>query len=245
MSEPIRTIAGNIHSVESFGAVDGPGVRFVVFFQGCPLRCLYCHNPDSWKFSEGESKTAGELIDQILDYRNFIQKGGVTLSGGEPLAQPEFCQALLTLCRHYGLHTAIDTSGVIPLQQSKIAIDVADMLLLDMKDIDAKDCKTLTGQSNQNTIETLNYCESVQKPVWIRHVCVPNYTLKQEKLQRLAQFLKNYQCVTKVELIPFHQMGIYKWDYVDVAYQLANIPAPTVQEMEQAKELLLSYHLPV
>lgn len=245
MEQNLREVKGRIHSIESFGAVDGPGVRFVVFFQGCPLRCLFCHNPDSWNFAEGEEKTAGQMVDQIMDYRSFIAKGGVTLSGGEPTAQPEFCHAILTLCKQQGLHTAIDTSGGVPLSVSKPCIDAADMLLLDIKDLAPEGCLELTGRSNENALEILNYCESVNKPIWVRHVCVPGYTLKTEKLEKLADFLKGYSCVEKVELIPFHQMGSYKWDYVDTPYRLNDTPVPTQEEMKAAKEIFVSRGLQV
>ena len=233
----LRQVSGRIHSTESFGAVDGPGVRFVVFLQGCTLRCWYCHNPDSCKFGEGELITAGALFDQIIDYRSFIEKGGVTLSGGDPLAQPQFCFALISLCKQAGLHTAIDTSGYLPLEQTEKTIDLADMLLLDLKELDPQDCRQLTGQTNENTLATLDYCEKTGKPVWIRHVCVPGYTLTPQKLERLAAFLKSYTCVEKVELIPFHQMGSYKWDYIAQTYQLKDTPVPTSQEMQTAKQI--------
>lgn len=240
----LEQVAGRIHSTDSFGAVDGPGIRFVVFLQGCPLRCLYCHNPDSWNFKEGTLRTAGDLMDEILDYKSFIQKGGVTLSGGEPLMQPEFTYALLTLCKQNGLHTAVDTSGAIPLTRTKSCIDAASMLLLDIKDIDSIDCQTLTGQSNEHAKQTLLYCEQTKKDVWIRHVCVPEYTLKEEKLHRLGEYLRSFQCIKRVELIPFHQMGMYKWDYLDgVTYQLKDLQAPSQSEMEQAKEIIRSYGL--
>lgn len=239
----LRSVSGRIHSIESFGAVDGPGVRFIVFFQGCPLRCLFCHNPDSWSFTEGKETTAGAMIDQIVDYRSFIQKGGVTLSGGEPLAQPAFCQALLALCKAEGLHTAVDTSGGVPLATAKPAIDEADMLLLDIKDFNSDDCKTLTGKTNENALSILNYCEENGKPIWIRHVCVPGYTLIPEKLERLAEYLSHYTCVQKVELIPFHQMGMYKWDFVDAEYQLKDTPVPTEAEMEVAREIFRKHGL--
>ncbi len=237
MEANLRAVKGRIHSTESFGAVDGPGVRFIVFTQGCPLRCLYCHNPDSWKFSEGQETTAGALIDEILSYKSFIAKGGVTLSGGDPLAQPEFTYALLSLCKENGLHTAIDTSGAIPLERCQKAVDAADMLLLDIKEIDSDDCEKLTGQGNENARRLLDYCENVGKPVWIRHVCLPGYTLKEEKLERLADYLKDYHCVEQVELIPFHQMGMYKWDYVDEPYLLKDAESPAKEEMAQARAI--------
>lgn len=243
MSINYREVKGRIHSIESFGAVDGPGVRFIVFFQGCPLRCLFCHNPDSWSFTDGEEKTAGEMIDQIIGYRSFIQKGGVTLSGGEPMAQPEFCKAILTLCKQEGLHTAVDTSGGVPLKIAKDVIDTADMLLLDIKDYNDEDCITLTGKSNKNALDILNYCEETNKRIWVRHVCVPEYTLVEEKLEKLAEFLSKYKCIEKVELIPFHQMGMYKWDFVDTEYQLTDIEVPSNDSMAKAKEIFTKHGL--
>lgn len=243
MSINYREVKGRIHSIESFGAVDGPGVRFIVFFQGCPLRCLFCHNPDSWSFTDGEEKTAGEMIDQIVSYRSFIQKGGVTLSGGEPMAQPEFCKAILTLCKQEGLHTAVDTSGGVPLSIAKDVIDTADMLLLDIKDYSDDDCVKLTGKSNKNALEILNYCEETNKRIWVRHVCVPEYTLVEEKLEKLAEFLSKFKCVEKVELIPFHQMGMYKWDFVDTEYQLKDVEVPSNDMMDKAKEIFTKHGL--
>lgn len=239
----LRESTGYLHSVESFGAVDGPGVRFVAFLQGCPLRCLFCHNADTWNMAEGQIITAGELLDKILSYRNFIRRGGVTLSGGEPLLQPDFCEAILTLCKGEGLHTAIDTSGGVPLSKCKNAIDAADMLLLDIKDIDKEDSVLLTGQTNENAFDILNYCEYTQKEVWIRHVLIPGYTLKEEKLHRLGKILSWYHCIKKVECNPFHKMGEYKWDFVKEDYQLKNVQPPTAKQVEDAKEILRKYAL--
>ena len=235
--ENYHDITGFIHSVDSFGAVDGPGIRFVVFLQGCPLRCLYCHNPDSWKFGEGQKRTAQDLMEEILEYKSFIRRGGVTLSGGEPFAQIEFTKALLILCRENGIHTAVDTSGAIPLAVSKEGIDLADLLLLDIKAFRSQECLTLTGQDNHNALATLQYCEEIGKKVWIRHVCVPGYTLETERLTELADYLKDFNCIERVELIPFHQMGSYKWEYLDTPYQLSEVEPPSSEEMDQAKEI--------
>lgn len=234
----MKNVVGRLHSIESFGAVDGPGVRFVAFLQGCPLRCRYCHNPDTWNPQEGTVISSGELVEQILTYKSFISRGGVTISGGEPLLQAEFCEAVIDGCHENGIHTAIDTSGFIPLEISKNAIDKADMLLLDIKDIDPDDCEALTGQSNENAIKTLDYCEETKKPVWIRHVIVPTVTLKDEKLQRLGKFLKKYSCIEKVELLPYHIMGKYKWEQLKIPYSLEGIEPPEKEEVERAKEIL-------
>ena len=236
---------GYIHSCESFGAVDGPGVRYVVFFQGCPLRCRYCHNPDTWKLTDGRRVSAQSLASEIEQFRNFIRSGGVTLSGGEPLMQADFAAELLALCKAAGFHTAIDTSGAVALDKCRNAIDTADLLLLDIKDIDADDCRDLTGQDNANAFAVLDYCEAVHKPVWIRHVLVPELTLCDEKLHRLGSRLSAYTCIEKVELNPFHKMGEFKWSSLGIPYTLTDTPAPDPDAVAHAKEIVRSYGLPL
>lgn len=238
-------VKGNIHSLESFGAVDGPGIRFIIFTQGCPLRCLYCHNPDSREFKSERQMTVGECMEQIVSYKNFIKSGGVTVSGGEPLAQPEFCEALIDECHKQGIHVAIDTSGIIPIKIAKSVLEKADLLLLDIKSIDEQMCNIVTGFSNKTAIETLNFREERGLPVWIRHVMVPKYTLKYDMLKKLAKFLKNYKCVEKVELLPFHKMGEYKWEELGEEYELYDIPQPTKEEVEKARQIFLDEGLPL
>lgn len=228
---------GYIHSYESFGAVDGPGLRFVVFMSGCPMRCLYCHNPDTWKQNRDNKVTPDELIEKIIPYKNFIANGGVTVSGGEPLMQAEFCEEFILKCKRNKLHTAIDTSGIIPLSASAKAIELADLILLDIKDIDDNDCITLTGHSNKNALETLDYCEKIGKPVWIRHVILPQYTLKPDKLKRLAQYLKPFKCIQKIELLPYHTIGKYKWDELNLNYKLEGIEPPSDEDVNEAKRI--------
>ncbi len=233
----VSDVKGRIHSIESFGALDGPGIRFVLFMQGCPLKCLYCHNPDSWDTEIGRVVTAGEIMKEILTYENFIRSGGVTLSGGEPLYQPEFTEALLTLCKQHGLHTAVDTSGAVSLLMAKKAIDLADLLLLDVKALDPVLCKQLTGKTNENALQILEYRERIGKPVWIRHVMVPGYTLDPQKLEQLAVYLAQFTCIEKVELLPFHKMGEFKWEELGREYQLGDTPAPTPTQVKQAKDI--------
>ena len=227
---------GYLHSYESFGAVDGPGIRFIAFFAGCPLRCVYCHNPDTWQRKGAIEVTADELICKVLTYKSFIRNGGVTLSGGEPLLQHEFCVEFLENCKAEGIHSAIDTSGAIDLEKSKAAIDISDLMLLDIKDIDSEDCKRLTGMGNENAMKTLEYCESIGKPVWIRHVLLPQYTLNEDKLKRLAAYIKGFSCVQKTELLPYHTMGKYKWDELGLKSEIENIEPPTADEVTWAKE---------
>lgn len=236
-SVPASSCKGYVHSVETFGALDGPGIRYVVFFQGCPLRCRYCHNPDTWKFADGKRWAAADLVRDILRYRNFISSGGVTLSGGEPLLQPEFCLEILHLCRQNGLHTAIDTGGSIPLEECRECIDAADLLLLDIKALDPQECKDLTGQDNCNALEILRYCEERGREVWIRQVMVPGITLERNRLEHLAEFLKNYRCVKRVELLPFHKMGVYKWTELGIPFTLSDVPEPEEEEMEMARQI--------
>jgi len=235
--------SGMIHSFESFGAVDGPGIRFIIFMAGCPLRCLFCHNADTWNINNGKSYTTEEVINKILTYKSFIDKGGVTISGGEPLLQSDFCEELILECKKHGLHTAIDTSGAIELKKSRNAIEASDMLLLDIKEIDENDCISLTGQSNKNTFETLEFCEKIKKPVWIRHVLIPRYTLNPDKLTRLSEYLKKFSCIERVDILPYHTMGKYKWDEIGVPYRLEGIPAPSENEINMAKKFFAHSHL--
>lgn len=232
-------LTGRIHSFESFGAADGPGIRAVVFFQGCPMRCLFCHNPDTWNPAAGTEVTADELVAKILPYRAFYRGGGgVTLSGGEPLAQPEFCLELLQGLRESGIHTAVDTSGSVPLDRCRAAVDAADMLLLDIKSANTALCEKITGcaQCLEREREMLDYCEKTGKRVWIRHVAVPGLTLEEGPLRELAAFLEPYSCVERVELLPFHKLGEHKW--AKDLYTLADTRTPTAEEMSRAADII-------
>lgn len=233
-------IKGKIHSIETLGAVDGPGLRFVVFLQGCHLRCLYCHNPDSWATNKGKIIGAQELANQIKEYGPYIKHGGVTLSGGEPLLQPEFSAEVLKWCKKYGFHTACDTAGSVPLEKTIKVLNYTDLVLLDIKDLDEKDSIELCGMSPKKEIDFLNYCEQVNKDVWIRHVLLPKYTLEKSKLEKLADFVKNFSCIKKVELLPFHKMGEFKWKKLKIPYRLTDIPVPSEQEVESALEIFRS-----
>ena len=236
-----KDIYGRIHSVESFGASDGPGVRFIVFFQGCPLRCIYCHNPDTWDKNDGKLVSHKEIAAEISQYISFIKSGGVTLSGGEPLFQPDFALAIIKECKKLGLHTAIDTSGAIPLKISKPVIDECDMLLLDLKAASEELCKEITGQSNKNMLETLEYCEKTNKRIWIRHVLVPGFTLTEEELIKSAELLSKFSCIEKVEFLPFHKLGEFKWDALKIPFSLKDIETPDEKDLKKAKEIFLSY----
>jgi len=238
-------IIGRIHSLESFGAVDGPGVRFVVFLQGCGLRCLYCHNPDSWDSCGGNEISSKELTRRIKSCKSFISSGGVTLSGGEPLLQSAFCEAVIRECKRMGLHTAIDTSGDVDLAVSRGAIGLADLILLDIKAAEPGLFRELTGSDIRNALATLEFCEQIAKPVWVRHVLIPDYTLDEQKLAALAGLLQPYKCVERVELLPFHKMGEYKWRSLTRDYALGHVAEPDTDDVSRAREIFERAGLPL
>lgn len=230
----------NIHSLESFGTVDGPGIRFVVFMQGCPMRCQFCHNPDTWNpDTPGQYRmTPEELLKEVLRYKSFIKSGGVTLSGGEPLMQAAFAKEFFALCRKAGIHTALDTSGAIFNDAVKEVLEYTDLVLLDIKTIDETAHKAYTGCSADNNRRMLDYLQQMGKPVWIRHVVVPERTYDDSQLLALKDFLKAYSVVRKVELLPYHTMGRYKWEALGLKYPLDGIPDLTQEQLSHARELL-------
>lgn len=234
-------IKARVHSIESFGAVDGPGVRFVLFLQGCHLRCAYCHNPDSWDLNGGVKLSLKNILKNILSYKKFYKKGGVTISGGEPMLKHEFLFEFLGALNALGFHSAIDTNGFIDLKFSQKCIERASMLLLDIKEVNNDDCIKLTEYGNENALKTLEYCESIGKCVWIRFVCVPNLTLKDEKIHKLGALAKKYHCIEKVDLIPFHQLGAYKYKALNLEYRLESTPTPSESEMQKARAILKEY----
>ena len=236
---------GRIHSIESFGALDGPGIRYVLFLQGCPLRCVFCHNPDTWHADAGRLIGSREVVQDILRYKNFIRKGGVTLSGGEPLMQPAFAASILNGCRENGLHTALDTSGAVSLLACREAVDAADMLLLDMKAADDVLFRRITGRGMDNTLDILNHCENAGKPVWIRHVLVPGLTLEEAQLKQLGRLLAPYRCIERVQLLPFHKMGEYKWEALGESYTLGGTQPPDDNAVDRARAILIDAGLPV
>ena len=233
------SVCGRIHSFESFGTLDGPGVRYIVFMQGCALRCCYCHNPDTWQVDGGAVYSVEEVMKKILSCRSYIKRGGVTFSGGEPLLQPDFLAALLDSCRAENLHTAIDTAGSVPLSASRRCIDKADMLLLDIKSLDDALCRSITGSGNHNALDTLEYCEKSDKPVWIRHVVVPGITLDMKLLALLSEYLQKFNCIKRVDLLGYHKLGEYKWEKLGLKNLLQATPEPSHEEIEEAQKLFL------
>ena len=236
-------MTGKIHSFESFGTVDGPGIRFVVFMQGCPMRCLYCHNPDTWSAAGGTQYTAEEVASRILKYKNyFTGGGGATVSGGEPLMQAAFVEELFTILKKSGIHTALDTSGALYDARNPRAFDsllaVTDLVLLDIKHIDDDEHIKLTGRSNKNILAFARYLSDMGKPVWIRHVLVPGITDNDEYLHRPKAFLSTLTNVEKVEVLPYHTMGEVKYNKLGIIYPLKGVQPPSPERVKNAKEIL-------
>lgn len=234
---PSDFLTGRIHSVETGGTVDGPGIRYVAFLQGCPLRCLYCHNPDTWNPSGGQVQTSRQLVDDAVKYRKFIKNGGLTLTGGEPLMQAAFVREVFELARTAGIHTALDTSGIVPLEKSRPALEAADLVILDIKALRPSKAKALTGASNRHPLATLAFLETMGKPTWVRHVVVPGWTDGEEEARELARFLKEFTCVQKIELIPFHQMAAFKYEQLGRTYALKDTPPASVELITRMKEI--------
>lgn len=232
-----QSVKGRIHSVETFGAVDGPGIRYVVFLQGCLLRCMYCHNPDTWTFGKGRLVSSEDLVGDIKQYKNYLKSGGVTISGGEPLMQVYFCEDVLRRLSAEGIHTALDTSGAIPLELSKKSLELSDLVMLDIKALNEEMCVELSGRSRENTLATLDYLREIKKSTWIRHVLLPGYTLDVKLLEELADYLKDYPNIEMIELLPFHKMGEYKWEEMGEKYRLYDTEQPTNEQVEEAKKI--------
>ena len=236
-----NNVIAHIHSFESFGAVDGPGIRFVVFFQGCGLRCKYCHNRDTWPTKAGLEYTTQELIAKISRYKNYfsVSGGGVTLSGGEPLLQQDFLLDFIPKLKKIGIHVAIDTSGNFPLTDKiKKIIDLTDLFLLDIKCINDDICKDLVGVSNKLELEFAKYLNSINKDVWIRQVLVPGITDNEEDLLKLKDFLSTLNNIKKIEILAYHDLGKFKWENLGCNYELSDVPNATSEDVARAKKIL-------
>ena len=234
-----------VHSIETFGSVDGPGIRFIVFLKGCRMRCKFCHNPDTWDIKGGQERTADELVTQALKYRPYWNKGGgVTVSGGEPLLQIDFLIEFFKKAKAKGIHTTLDTAGNPFTRKEpffskfKELMKVTDLILLDIKEIDDTKHKELTGWSNSNILDMAKYLSEIDKPVWIRHVLVPGRSDNDEELIRLDKFIKTLNNVDRVEVLPYHDLGIYKWKKLGIAYPLIDVKPPTKERVENANKLL-------
>ena len=239
-------MTGRIHSYESFGTVDGPGIRFVIFFQGCTMRCKYCHNPDTWEGKAGREVTAEEAVREALKYKSYFgAKGGVTATGGEPMLQLPFLTELFLLLKEKGIHTCLDTSAApFPAEEhaDRSAFDellnVTDLVLLDIKHIDEEAHRALTGRSGAHARAFANYLSERGKPMWIRHVLVPGITDDDGALLRLKAFIDGLKTVKKVEVLPYHTLGIAKYRSLGIAYPLEGVRPPERERIKNAREIL-------
>ena len=231
------SVFGRVHSIESFSTVDGPGVRAVIFLQGCFLNCIYCHNPDTWNIKAGELIDSDSLLKKVLEYKEYV-KGGVTLSGGEPFLQPEFILDLLKKLKLEKIHTAIESSCAIELnEKTEQILEKTDLLILDLKALNEKECRKICNADISKSLNILNYCEKNNKKVWVRHVLLPNFTLKTELLKEISKFLQKFNCIERIELLPFHKMGEFKWKELNLKYNLTNTMPPTKEEVLNAAEI--------
>ncbi len=237
---------GRIHSFETFGTVDGPGTRFVVFVQGCPMRCLYCHNPDTWKTEGGKIVTVDEILREFDKKKEFYRKGGITVTGGEPLMQIDFVTELFTACKKKNIHTCLDSSGIMfnesnPQWMEKFdrLVKVTDLVMLDIKHIDDEEHKKLTAHSNKNILAFARYLDKNHVETWIRHVVVPGITFKEEYLKRLGCFMAELKNVKALDVLPYHTMGIVKYESLGMEYPLKGVEPLSKADAMKAREIVL------
>ncbi len=242
-------VKGYIHSIESFGSVDGPGVRFLIFLQGCPMRCRFCHNPDTWAFGKGQEMYADQLLDKAERYRSYWgDKGGITVSGGEPLMQIDFLIELFTEARRRSINTCLDTSaqpfsrGEAWLPKFAELMDVTDTVLLDIKHIRPDEHKRLTGHDNANILDCARFLSEIGKTVWIRHVLVPGITDNDEYLHELSSFLRGLDNIERIDVLPYHSLGTFKYEKLGIEYSLKDVQAPSKDRIENAEMILKGQH---
>ena len=237
---------GLVHSLESFGSVDGPGVRFVVFLQGCALRCKYCHNPETWSAEGGTEWSPEKLFQHVWRYRNYWgKKGGITVSGGEPLLQADFLCEFFQLAKEQHIHTTLDTAGQ-PFTTAEpffsrltTLLEHTDLVILDLKHIDPEKHRFLTGHSNESILSFARFLDQILKPMWVRHVLVPGITDAPANLHGIRAFLDTLSNVEKVEILPYHTLGIYKWETLGIPYSLSDIRIPDENDLKRANQILL------
>ena len=237
-------IFGNVHSIESFGTVDGPGIRLVVFLQGCPMRCLYCHNPDTWSYEENKKIFVSEILDKYDRVKEFLKNGGITVTGGEPLSQIDFVTELFKQAKQKNIHTALDTSGVLFNRKSLAQFDrllkYTDLVLLDIKHINDEEHKKLTGFSNKNILDFALYLSDKNIPIWVRHVVVPTITDDEKYLKELGKFLANIKSLKALDVLPYHNMAISKYENLNIDYHLKNISPLTKEEAMKARQIIIN-----
>lgn len=229
-----------VHSIESFGTVDGPGIRFVLFLQGCHLQCKYCHNRDTWNMNGGKYKSLDDIFEKIMKYKNYIYpNGGVTVTGGEPLLQVKFLIELFEKLKKENIHTCIDTSGMVALTDDiKKLLSLTDLVLLDIKHIDSEKFKNLVGFNNEKELAFARYLSDNNIHMWIRQVLVPGYTDDEQDLLKLKDFISSLNTVDKVEILPYHDMGRYKWEKLGLKYELDGVRVANDDDVKRAKNLL-------
>ena len=237
-------MTGRVHSIETFGTVDGPGIRYVVFLQGCPMRCRYCHNPDTWAFDGGREMTAEEITADCESCREFLKSGGITVTGGEPLMQMDFVREIFTLAHERGIHTCLDTSGVT-FSEKRIAeferlMAVTDLGMLDIKHIDSTEHKKLTDFPNENILAFAKWLTSIDKPVWIRHVVVPGITMNEEYLDKLGRFLGDMTNLKALDVLPYHDMGREKYKSMGMEYPLEGVQPLDKEKAKKARDIIMS-----
>lgn len=235
---------GYIHSIETFGTVDGPGVRLVVFTQGCPMRCLYCHNPDSWEINKGQKMTADEILFEYEKNKSFYRTGGITVTGGEPLVQIDFVTELLKKAKEKGIHTCIDTSGITfsknTIEKFDILMEYTDLVMLDIKHIDPEEHIKLTSQKQDNIISFAKYLDEKNIPVWIRHVVVPGITDNEDYLYKLGRFIGGLKNVKALDVLPYHNMGVSKYEKLGIEYPLKDIEPMDKHKAVECKKIILN-----
>lgn len=236
-------ILGNIHSIESCGTVDGPGIRFVVFVQGCPMRCQYCHNPDSWGTSLNKQMSVSQILEKYEGVKEFVKNGGLTVTGGEPLMQIDFVTELFKQAKAKNIHTALDTSGILfnPKNTTKIdeLLNYTDLVLLDIKHIDNTEHKKLTGMPNTNILAFAKYLSEKNIPMWIRHVVVPGITYDEKYLKYLGMFLADLRNIKALDVLPYHNMAVPKYESLGIDYPLKDTQPLTKEEALNARNYIL------
>ena len=239
-------VKGYIHSIETCGTVDGPGLRYVIFLQGCPMRCQYCHNPDTWEPGKGDQMTVDEVLRSFYNNTAFYRNGGVTVTGGEPMMQMDFLIELFTKLRKDGVHTCLDSSGIMfrpenPefMEKMEKLAEVTNLVMLDIKHIDDEKHKVLTAHSNKNILAFAKYLDEKKIPIWIRHVIVPGITLYRDYLERLGEFMATLNNVKALDVLPYHSMGKVKYENLNMDYPLKDTREATKDEAVAAKNIIL------
>ena len=240
-------IKGRVHSIETFGTVDGPGIRFILFMQGCPLRCKYCHNRDTWDVKGGKEYTVDEIMTEVNKYAPYMKfsGGGLTVSGGEATLQPEFLKELFKRAKKDGVHTCLDTSGFVNIDTIDPVLDYTDLVLLDLKHMISDKAKDLTGVGIEKTLELAKHLSNRNIPVWIRHVLVPGVTDDRENLELMGKFISTLKNVDRVEILPYHTLGVHKWENMGFEYELKGVPDATKEDVEKAAKVLAEFGVKV